>query len=32
VIAYMDTVGYDCLGLFSDNGPDGDYHFRRRLV
>jgi len=30
VIAYMDTVGYDCLGLFSDNGPDGDYHFKRR--
>jgi FkbM family methyltransferase len=32
VIAYMDSVGYDCLGLFSDNGPDGDYHFKRRLV
>jgi FkbM family methyltransferase len=30
VIAYMNTIGYDCLGLFSNNGPDGDYHFVRR--
>ena len=30
VIAYMDSIGYDCLGLFSNNGPDGDYHFVRR--
>lgn len=30
VIAYMDSIGYDCLGLFCNNGPDGDYHFRRR--
>ena len=30
VIAFMDTIGYDCLGLFSNNGPDGDYHFVRR--
>ena len=30
VIAYMDSLGYDCLGLFSNNGPDGDYHFVRR--
>ena len=30
VIEYMDLIGYDCLGLFSNNGPDGDYHFIRR--
>jgi len=30
VIEYMDSLGYDCLGLFSNNGPDGDYHFVRR--
>ena len=30
VIAYMDSIGYDCLGMFSNNGPDGDYHFVRR--
>ena len=30
VIDYMNQIGYDCLGLFCDNGPDGDYHFVRR--
>jgi FkbM family methyltransferase len=30
VVAYMDQLGFDCLGLFCNNGPDGDYHFRRR--
>lgn len=30
VIAYMDSIGFDCLGLFSNNGPDGDYHFVKR--
>lgn len=30
VIAYMDSIGYDCLGIFSNNGPDGDYHFVKR--
>ena len=30
VIAYMDQLGFDCRGIFSDNGPDGDYHFVRR--
>ena len=30
VIAYMDSIGYDCQGIFSNNGPDGDYHFVRR--
>ena len=30
VIAYMDTQGFDCMGIFSNNGPDGDYHFVRR--
>lgn len=30
VIEYMDSIGFDCLGLFSNNGPDGDYHFVKR--
>ena len=30
VIEYMDQIGFDCLGIFSNNGPDGDYHFVRR--
>ena len=30
VIEYMDSVGFDCVGLFCNNGPDGDYHFKRR--
>ena len=30
VINYMDSIGFDCLGMFSSNGPDGDYHFVRR--
>jgi FkbM family methyltransferase len=30
VISYMDTQGFDCMGIFSNNGPDGDYHFVRR--
>jgi FkbM family methyltransferase len=30
VIAYMNEIGFDCRGLFCDNGPDGDYHFVRR--
>jgi FkbM family methyltransferase len=30
VIEYMDSLGFDCMGEFSVNGPDGDYHFRRR--
>jgi FkbM family methyltransferase len=30
VIKYMDEQGFDCLGLFCNNGPDGDYHFVRR--
>ena len=30
VIQYMDSIGFDCLGIFSNNGPDGDYHFVRR--
>ena len=30
VVDYMNSIGFDCLGLFSNNGPDGDYHFRRR--
>jgi FkbM family methyltransferase len=30
VISYMDSIGFDCQGEFSVNGPDGDYHFVRR--
>jgi hypothetical protein len=30
VILYMHQLGFDCLGIFCDNGPDGDYHFVRR--
>ena len=30
VIGYMDSIGFDCIGMFCNNGPDGDYHFRRR--
>ena len=30
VIAYMDSIGFECLGQFSNNGPDGDYFFKRR--
>jgi len=30
VIAYMAEQGFDCNGIFSNNGPDGDYHFIRR--
>jgi FkbM family methyltransferase len=30
VILYMHQQGFDCLGIFCDNGPDGHYHFVRR--
>lgn len=31
VIAYLDSIGFSLVnGPFCDNGPDGDYHFRRR--
>lgn len=30
VIDWMDQQGFECLGCFSDQGPDGDYYFRRR--
>lgn len=30
VIEYMNTMGFDCIGMFCNNGPDGDYHFKRR--
>jgi FkbM family methyltransferase len=30
VVDYMDKQGFDCLGIFSNAGPDGDYHFCRR--
>ena len=32
VVEWLDQKGFDCVAaLFSNNGPDGDYHFRRRL-
>lgn len=30
VLEYMHSIGFICLGMFSSNGPDGDYHFMRR--
>lgn len=30
IINYMNNLGFDCKGIFCDNGPDGDYHFLRR--
>lgn len=27
VIKFLESVGFKNLGMFSDNGPDGDYHF-----
>jgi FkbM family methyltransferase len=30
VIEYMNSIGFDCKGIFSNNGPDGDYHFVKR--
>lgn len=30
VIAYMESIGFESKGMFSNNGPDGDYHFIRR--
>ena len=30
IIQYMDQLGFECKGIFCDNGPDGDYHFVRR--
>jgi len=30
IISYMDQIGFDCKGMFCNNGPDGDYHFVRR--
>jgi len=30
VIDYMNQIGFDCLGMFHNAGPDGDYHFVRR--
>jgi FkbM family methyltransferase len=30
IINYMNMLGFDCKGIFCDNGPDGDYHFVRR--
>lgn len=29
VIEYMQAQGFACVGIFSNNGPDGDYHFVR---
>ncbi len=30
VILFMESQGFECKGLFCDNGPDGDYHFVRK--
>ena len=30
IIEYMSHLGFECVGMFCNNGPDGDYHFIRR--
>jgi FkbM family methyltransferase len=30
VIEYMTTIGFENKGMFSKNGPDGDYYFTRK--
>jgi len=30
VITYMSKLGFECMGMFCDKGPDGDYHFVRK--
>jgi FkbM family methyltransferase len=30
VITWMAEQGFECQGIFSDQGPDGDYYFRRK--
>lgn len=30
IIQFMSDCGFECKGIFCDNGPDGDYHFVRR--
>ncbi len=29
VIAYMKEIGFELVAQITDNGPDGDYHFKR---
>jgi FkbM family methyltransferase len=29
VIEYMNSIGFENMGMFSTNGPDGDYYFRK---
>lgn len=29
VIEYLKTIGFELVGMFCDNGPDGDFHFRK---
>jgi hypothetical protein len=31
VIAYMSDLGFEFISQFTNAGPDGDYHFMRRL-
>lgn len=31
IIDYMSSLGFHSLGCFSNNGPDGDYYFIRRV-
>jgi FkbM family methyltransferase len=30
VIKYMNNIGFENIGMFSTNGPDGDYYFRKK--
>jgi hypothetical protein len=29
VVEYMESQGFTNMGMFSSNGPDGDYYFTR---
>ena len=30
VISYVESIGFELVAFFCDNGPDGDYHFKRK--
>jgi FkbM family methyltransferase len=33
VIEYLQSIGFELVtGPFCDNGPDGDYHFRKKII
>ena len=30
VISYVESIGFKLVAFFCNNGPDGDYHFKRK--